>query len=48
MSPGERFRLVSPPGLRVTAATLEPDEALRFAKDLARALQPSPGGSYGA
>lgn len=47
VSPGERFRLASPPGLRVTAATLQPDEARRFAKDMARALQPSTG-TYGA
>jgi len=47
VSPGERFRLASPPGLRVTAATLQPDEARRFAKDMARTLQPSTG-TYGA
>jgi len=47
VSPGERFRVASPPGLRVTAATLLPDDARRFARDLARALQPS-NGAYGA
>jgi len=47
VSPGERFRVASPPGLRVTAATVTPDEARRLASDLARALRPSTG-SYGA
>jgi DNA-binding transcriptional MocR family regulator len=38
---GERYRLQSPPGIRVTVATLEPGEAERFAADLARCLTPS-------
>lgn len=46
VSPGERFRVASPPGLRVTAATLTPAEAARFASDLARALRPGARG-YG-
>lgn len=46
VSPGERFRVTSPPGLRVTAATLTPDESRRFAADLARALHPG-ARSYG-
>ncbi len=40
VSPGERFRLGSPPALRVTIATLTPDEAARFAGDLRDALAP--------
>lgn len=40
VSPGERFRLSSPPALRVTIATLAPEEATRFADDLNNALQP--------
>lgn len=32
--PGERFRIHSPPAIRVTAATLEPDESARFADTL--------------
>lgn len=40
LSPGERFRLNSPPALRVTTTTLQPGEAERFADDLAAALQP--------
>jgi DNA-binding transcriptional MocR family regulator len=35
---GERYRLRSPPAVRVTIATLEPRDAERFAADLARAL----------
>lgn len=40
LSPGERFRLNSPPALRVTTTTLQPGEAERLADDLATALQP--------
>lgn len=47
VSPGERFRVASAPGLRVTAATLKPDEGRRFASDLAQALRPGTS-SYGA
>ncbi|MCG8407393.1 MAG: aminotransferase class I/II-fold pyridoxal phosphate-dependent enzyme [Phycisphaerales bacterium] len=34
VSAGERFRLNSPPAIRITTATLSPSEALRFASDL--------------
>jgi DNA-binding transcriptional MocR family regulator len=37
---GQRYRIDSPPGIRVTIATLEPGEADRFAADLARCLTP--------
>ncbi len=37
---GERFRLRSRPGIRVTTARLDPNDALRFAEDLSRVLQP--------
>jgi DNA-binding transcriptional MocR family regulator len=37
---GEPFRLRSGPGVRVTASALAPDEAERFADDLAAALAP--------
>lgn len=47
VSPGERFRVASPPGLRVTAASLHPDDARRFASDMARTLRPGTS-SYGA
>jgi DNA-binding transcriptional MocR family regulator len=36
--PGERFRLRTPPGIRVTTAALLPEAAGRFAGDVARAL----------
>ena len=45
VTPGERFRLRSPPGVRVTAAALKPSDADRFAADLAAVLQPSRAGS---
>ena len=37
---GERYRLKSPPAIRVTIATLQPNEATRLAEDIARSLQP--------
>jgi DNA-binding transcriptional MocR family regulator len=37
---GERFRIRSGPGIRVTISTLQPPEAARFAADLAAALRP--------
>lgn len=40
VSAGERFRMQSPPALRVTTAALLPAEAVRFAADLARILAP--------
>lgn len=40
VAPGERYRLRTPPGLRVTIATLTPEEAGAFADDLARCLAP--------
>ena len=39
VSTGERFRIASPPAIRVTAATLEPEEAERLAADLAAGLR---------
>ena len=40
---GERFRLRTAAAIRVTAATLEPDAAQRFARDLRDALAPVAG-----
>jgi DNA-binding transcriptional MocR family regulator len=40
VAPGERFRMRSRPGIRVTISTLQPQEAGRFAADLAAALRP--------
>lgn len=37
---GERFRIRSAPGIRVTISTLQPADAGRFAGDLAAALRP--------
>src|SRR5262249_5689814 len=47
VSPGERYRFRSPPGIRITTADLEPDEAVRLADALA-ALGRAPGGTYAA
>ena len=37
---GERYRLKSPPVVRVTIATLRPPKAVRLAADFARSLRP--------
>lgn len=37
---GERYRLSSPPAIRVTVATVEPPDAARFAEDLAAVIAP--------
>lgn len=39
---GERFRLGSPPGIRITASRLEPKDAHRFAAAVAEVLRPQP------
>jgi DNA-binding transcriptional MocR family regulator len=39
---GDRFRIASPRGIRVTTSRLEPDSAVRFAADLEAALTPQP------
>jgi DNA-binding transcriptional MocR family regulator len=41
VAPGERFRVRSGPGLRVTVSRLQADEARRFAADAASVLVPS-------
>lgn len=40
ISPGERFRIVSPPALRITITSLDVNEAPLLAEDLLRALEP--------
>ncbi len=35
---GERFRIKSAPGIRITVSTLEPEEAKRLASDIAGAV----------
>jgi DNA-binding transcriptional MocR family regulator len=47
VSPGERFRFESPAGIRVTTATLEPDDAEELADALA-ALWSVSGSTYAA
>ena len=42
VAPGARFRIASPPAVRVTTASLHPDESRRFARDLDRVLRASP------
>ena len=37
---GERYRLKSPPAVRITISALQPTEAARLAADLARSLRP--------
>lgn len=44
--PGERFRLRTPPAIRVTTAALKPQHAACFAADLADVLRPPRGGSF--
>jgi DNA-binding transcriptional MocR family regulator len=45
VAPGERYRLQSPPAVRITTASLEPAEAPRVAAALAEALRPAAGAS---
>jgi DNA-binding transcriptional MocR family regulator len=45
VSPGERYRFHSPPGLRVTTAALEPAGAEELAEAIAR-LGRAPDGTY--
>jgi DNA-binding transcriptional MocR family regulator len=42
VAPGARFRIASPPAVRVTTATLLPEESRRFARHLAGVLRASP------
>ena len=39
---GERYRVASPPAVRITTAALDTDEAVRLAADLASVLEPHP------
>ncbi|MGP3991689.1 aminotransferase class I/II-fold pyridoxal phosphate-dependent enzyme [Streptomyces sp. 3N207] len=45
-APGARFRLASPPGLRLTVSPLSAADIDRLADDLAAALRPAEGGRY--
>ncbi|MFF4395395.1 aminotransferase class I/II-fold pyridoxal phosphate-dependent enzyme [Streptomyces sp. NPDC001480] len=46
VSPGARFRLDSPPGIRITVSTLAPAEAAPLADAIASAVGPTPVRSY--
>jgi DNA-binding transcriptional MocR family regulator len=45
VTPGERFRLQTPPAIRATSAALKPQDADRFASDLADVLNSTKRGS---
>ncbi|MER5639005.1 aminotransferase class I/II-fold pyridoxal phosphate-dependent enzyme [Kitasatospora sp. NPDC002227] len=45
VAPGARFRLQAPPGVRITAAAMRPEEAPRLASDLAAVLGSAAGRS---
>jgi hypothetical protein len=45
VAPGERYRLQSPPAVRVTSAALDPADAPRVAAALAACLRPGAGAS---
>jgi DNA-binding transcriptional MocR family regulator len=46
VAPGARFRMSAPPGIRVTVATLTPEEAVALADAVAKALGPAPTRTY--
>ncbi|NSC20443.1 aminotransferase class I/II-fold pyridoxal phosphate-dependent enzyme [Streptomyces albus subsp. chlorinus] len=46
VAPGARFRLASPPGLRLTVSPLAPRDIERLADDVAEALRPADAGRY--
>ncbi|MCF3124285.1 aminotransferase class I/II-fold pyridoxal phosphate-dependent enzyme [Streptomyces arenae] len=47
VAPGARFRLESPPGVRITVAALCDEDIVPVADAVAAALQPAPGRRYG-
>ncbi|MGW5329482.1 aminotransferase class I/II-fold pyridoxal phosphate-dependent enzyme [Streptomyces sp. NPDC004014] len=47
VAPGARFRLDSPPGVRVTVSALTPRDIVPLADAVADAVRPSPARSYG-
>lgn len=44
VAPGEGFRLQTPPAIRITTSTLEPDDAARGVEDLRSILSPDRSG----
>ncbi|MEV6833720.1 aminotransferase class I/II-fold pyridoxal phosphate-dependent enzyme [Streptomyces sp. NPDC051133] len=47
VAPGARFRLASPPGIRLTVSTLTPQDIAPLADAVAAAVRPSPARVYG-
>jgi DNA-binding transcriptional MocR family regulator len=46
VSPGARFRLSAPPGIRITVSTLTEDDTQTLADAVASALRPTPARGY--
>ncbi|MFF4839162.1 aminotransferase class I/II-fold pyridoxal phosphate-dependent enzyme [Streptomyces collinus] len=46
VTPGARFRLGSPPGIRITISTLSPQDAAPLAEAVAAAIRPTPARTY--
>ncbi|MBY8846931.1 aminotransferase class I/II-fold pyridoxal phosphate-dependent enzyme [Streptomyces sp. SP2-10] len=47
VAPGARFRLASPPGIRITVSTLTREDVIPLADAVAAAVRPSPARVYG-
>ncbi|MGW1064318.1 aminotransferase class I/II-fold pyridoxal phosphate-dependent enzyme [Streptomyces aureus] len=47
VAPGARFRMDSPPGVRITVSTLRPEDAGPLADAVAAAVDPAPARRYG-
>ncbi|MGW0767442.1 aminotransferase class I/II-fold pyridoxal phosphate-dependent enzyme [Streptomyces sp. NPDC002676] len=47
VAPGARFRISSPPGVRITVSTLTPEDIAALAEAVAAAVRPSPARTYG-
>ncbi|MFI0961843.1 aminotransferase class I/II-fold pyridoxal phosphate-dependent enzyme [Streptomyces sp. NPDC021080] len=46
VAPGARFRMASPPGIRITVSTLRPEDAEPIADAVASAVDPAPARRY--
>jgi len=47
VAPGSRYRLASRPGIRITTAELDPEDAGRLAEDVAAMVRPAPAAALG-
>jgi hypothetical protein len=47
VSPGERYRFRTPPGIRITTTTLEPADAARLAEAIHETVNAPPTGYLG-